>query len=232
MPRKPYGLFCPVSKACEELEPRWTIQILGELWDGSTRFNEIRRGVPGISTGLLSKRLKEMQAKGLVERVEDPATGAIDYFRTKKAEELDDILVALGHWAQKNIKAEIALEDRDASTLMWTLRKKILDEELPKKRNVLRFNFGDALPPCSTYWLITKPGEPAEICVSDPGFDIDLFIETDVTVMSGIYLGRRRLAREIEDGRLFLSGDARIAKTMDRWLKLSVYAETDGIALA
>jgi DNA-binding HxlR family transcriptional regulator len=69
MPAKPFGLFCPVSKACEVLEPRWTIQILGELWGGATRFNEIRRGIPAISPALLSKRLKEMQENGLLERV-------------------------------------------------------------------------------------------------------------------------------------------------------------------
>ncbi|WP_408634949.1 winged helix-turn-helix transcriptional regulator [Octadecabacter antarcticus] len=45
-------------------DPRWTIQILGELWGGSTRFNEIRRGMPGISPSLLTKRLKEMQVNG------------------------------------------------------------------------------------------------------------------------------------------------------------------------
>lgn len=232
MPRKPYGLFCPVSKACEVLEPRWTIQILGELWGGSTRFNEIRRGLPGISPALLSRRLKEMQDAGLLERVEDTATGNIDYIRTDKATELDPILMALGKWAQRHIQAEIALADRDADTLMWTLRTNIRVDELPAERNVLRFNFADATSPASTYWVITNPDQPPEICVSDPGFDVDLFVETEVTVMSGVYLGRRRLNREIEEGRIFLSGDARIVKTMDRWLKLSVYAQTEGIALA
>ena len=67
MSKKPYGLFCPTSKASEVLEPRWTIQILGELWEGATRFNEIRRGIPNISPSLLSKRLKEMQENGLID---------------------------------------------------------------------------------------------------------------------------------------------------------------------
>ncbi|NHX27970.1 helix-turn-helix transcriptional regulator, partial [Escherichia coli] len=57
---KPSGLICPITKACEVLEPRWTIPILAELWAGSSRFNDIRRGVGNISPGLLSKRLKEL----------------------------------------------------------------------------------------------------------------------------------------------------------------------------
>ena len=83
MTSRPFGLYCPTSKASEVLMPRWTIQILGELWDGSTRFNGIRRGLPGISPTLLARRLREMQDNGLVERVEDPATGSIDHIRTR-----------------------------------------------------------------------------------------------------------------------------------------------------
>ena len=78
MTRRPYGLICPISLACEILEPRWTVQILTELWNGSTRFNDIRKGVGDISTAILSRRLKEMEALGLVERVEDKAAGTID----------------------------------------------------------------------------------------------------------------------------------------------------------
>ncbi|MEI8715479.1 winged helix-turn-helix transcriptional regulator [Mesorhizobium sp. ISC11] len=77
--RRPYGLVCPISRACEFLEPRWTIQILTELWNGSTRFNDIRKGVGNISSALLSRRLKEMEALGLVERVEDEAARTVAY---------------------------------------------------------------------------------------------------------------------------------------------------------
>ncbi|MGI9368486.1 MAG: winged helix-turn-helix transcriptional regulator [Ruegeria sp.] len=230
MASKPYGLFCPTSKACEVLNPRWTIQILGELWGGSTRFNEIKRGLPGISPTLLANRLREMQENGLIERVEDPATGNINYIRTDKAAELDDILQALARWAQRHIEADIALEDRDADVLMWTLQRRILVDELPQRRIAVRFNFSDATSPASTYWLISRPGEPIELCVSDPGFDVNLYIETAVSVMTGIYLGRRTLNREVEEGRFFMSGEARLIKTINRWLKISIYADTEGIA--
>ena len=61
-----YNQFCPVAKACELLQPRWTLLILGEMWSGSTRFNDIHRGVPGMSPTLLSRRLKEMEAGGQI----------------------------------------------------------------------------------------------------------------------------------------------------------------------
>ena len=212
--------------------PRWTIQILGELWDGSTRFNDLRRGLPGISPTLLSNRLKEMQQNGLVERIENPENGAIDYIRTDKAIELDPILHAMAKWAQRHVEAEIALEDRNADVLMWNMRRRIVVEELPPRPTVIRFNFTDATPPAATYWLRTKPGEEVELCVHNPGFDVDLYIETEVPILTGIYLGRRTYDREISDGRFFMSGDPRLTKTIKRWLKLSMHANAEGISRA
>ncbi len=197
---------------------------------GSTRFNEIKRGLPGISPTLLAKRLKEMQQNGLLERIEDPATGVIDYIRTDKAAELDEVLTILAKWAQRHITAEIALEDRDADLLMWNVRRQVDVDALPAKRHVMRFNFSDATSPASTYWLITKPGETVELCASDPGFDVDLYVETQVTVMTGFYLGRRSFERDLEDGLIFMSGDQRLIKTFRKWLKFSMHSHSDDIA--
>ena len=70
-----YPLFCPVAMAADMIEPRWTLLILSEMWSGSTRFSQIHRGVPGMSPALLSKRLRDMHAKGLVHR-ESASRGA------------------------------------------------------------------------------------------------------------------------------------------------------------
>src|SRR5262245_61578133 len=102
MPISKFALFCPMVKACDVLTPRWTLLILTEMSSGSTRFSDIRRGVPGISPTLLSKRLKHLEAKGLIERVADNATGAVDYVLTEAARELEPILEALGRWSYRN----------------------------------------------------------------------------------------------------------------------------------
>lgn len=62
-----YGQFCPVAMAAELLATRWTLVVLGEMLSGSTRFNEIRRGVPRMSSALLSKRLRELEAAGILK---------------------------------------------------------------------------------------------------------------------------------------------------------------------
>src|SRR5882757_10840971 len=63
-----YHQFCPIAKAAEIFAERWTPLILHELLAGSTRFNDIRRGVPLMSQTLLSTRLKELERVGIVER--------------------------------------------------------------------------------------------------------------------------------------------------------------------
>lgn len=218
MKNKPYGLICPISHASELLEPRWTIPILCELWNGSTRFNDIKRRVGNISPALLTKRLKELEANDLVERVEDPATGQIDYIRTQRAIDLDPVLLALGNWAQCNIEAEVALEDTNVSNLMWNMRRYIYPDEFPNRQVVIQFRFSDPGLEYDTYWALSRPGMPLEICSAIPGFDIDLYIETNGKSLYAILLSRTTIPREIEEGRLFMSGDARLAKTMDRWL--------------
>jgi DNA-binding HxlR family transcriptional regulator len=229
MPSKRYGAICPISHACKVLEPRWSIHILTEMWAGSTRFNEIRRGVGNISPGLLSKRLKELKIAGMVDRVEDGATGTVDYFRTQKAIDLEPALNALGVWAQQNIAAEIALCDTDVSALMWKLRRDIHGEVFPAQRIILRFHFNDANLTRDTFWIIFYPSGERDLCVTKPSHDVNLYIETDLVSLGGILTGRTNIARELENCSLFVSGDTKLARTMSEWLPFSVYIDLEGI---
>ena len=63
-----YKQFCPLAMAAELLCTRWTMVLLRELVAGTTRFNDLRRGVPKMSPTLLSQRLKELEMAGIVER--------------------------------------------------------------------------------------------------------------------------------------------------------------------
>lgn len=231
MTRRPYGLLCPLSMACEILEPRWTIQILMEIWKGATRFNDIRKGLGSISSALLSKRLKEMEALGLIERVENRAKGSIDYYRTEKAIKLEPVMNGLAEWAQCNIDAELALAGADVSALMWGLRRMIVMTELPWRRTVIRFHFrDDPAPTHRHYWFVAEPGaELPEMCHRDPGREVDLYVETGSVSLGAIIEGRSTFERETAKGRLFLSGDPGLARSINRWLRVSVYANFDGV---
>lgn len=225
---KPYGMICPITRACELLEPRWTIPILVALWGGETRFNDLRRAVGSISPALLSRRLKEMEQKGLVERVADRATGTVDYIRTDVAVALEPALNALAQWAQQQLEADFALCTASAPVLMWKLRKVIDTGQLPRRRIVIQFHFNDAAE-FDTYWAVIVPDAPVEICSEIPGFTVDLYVETTTPSLVGALLGRSSFAREVEAGQLYLSGDMRLVRTIDRWLPADEYAGFAGI---
>lgn len=225
MSTKSYGLFCPLAMACEVVEPRWTLLILSEMWSGATRFNEIRRGVPGISPTLLSKRLKELEKRGLIERLEDAGKGTVDYIRTPMAIALEPALMALGEWAYRHLEAKIALDNLNPDYLMWNLRRKIETSELPQRRIVVRFHFTDVKQDQSTYWLMAKPGLSVDLCMSDPGFDVDLFIEADLKAMTSAFMGYSSVQIEMSRDRIFLSGDRRLIRTIDRWLVQCEYGK-------
>lgn len=225
MATKSYSLFCPLAMACELIEPRWTILILTEMWTGASRFNDIRRGVPGISPTLLSKRLKEMEAKGLIERVEDSAKGTVDYIRTPLAIELEPALDQLGEWAYRNIESKVALQDLNVDYLMWNLRGKIQLSALPKRRVVIRFHFTDLAEDRATYWLLARPGLPVDLCMTDTGFDVDLYIEAESDALASVYMGYSSMRSELENDRIRLIGDSLLVRTIDKWLGKTSYAE-------
>ncbi|MEW9920012.1 winged helix-turn-helix transcriptional regulator [Marimonas sp. MJW-29] len=227
--QKPYGLICPITRACELLEPRWTIAILVGLWSGATKFNELRREVGSISPTLLSRRLKELEQLGLVERVSDPATGSVDYLRTETAVALEPALKALGEWAQCHVDAETVMDSASSASLMWDMRKYFVVEELPKRRVVLQFRFSDEPSEYDRYWVVIQPGAPVEVCTSIPGYDVDLYVETSVISLLGIFMGRSTFEREEELGELYFSGDKLLSKTINRWLRPHNYASFDGI---
>jgi DNA-binding HxlR family transcriptional regulator len=231
MPSKPYGSICALSKACDALEPRWTLLILNQMWAGYSRFSDLRRAVGNISPGVLSKRLTEMERMGLIERIEDRGRGTVDYVRTQMAIDLEPAMDALAIWAQRNIEAEVALADTNLSQMMGFLGKSVVTAPFPQRRVVIRFNFSDEPGPHKIWFLLAEPGAPCDICVSMPDLDIDLYVEVTKASLNALFSGRSTVAREIDAGRMYVSGDALLQRTMQQWLPRSYYASVEGIRM-
>lgn len=231
MPSKPYGTICALSKACEVVEPRWTLLILNQMWSGYSRFSDLRRAVGNISPGVLSKRLSEMERMGLVERIEDRASGTVDYIRTQLAIDLEPAMDALAIWAQQSIEADVALATSDLSQMMWFYGRQIKTSLFPQRRVVMRFHFSDEPGPYKTYYVVVEPASVCEVCVVLPDVDVDLYVELTKLSLNAIFLGRSHVAREIEAGRMFVTGNAALRRTMQQWLPHSIYATVDGIRM-
>lgn len=224
MPASGYTQFCPVSMACELLEPRWTMLVLCEMFAGSERFSDIQRGVPGMSPSLLSRRLRDMQQKGLIERVAGPRGGQDRYVTTPMADELEPILHALGAWAHRHVDPEPGLQALDARVLMWNLRRKIDYTALPPRRAVVQFTLREPGAQDFVAWLLLRPGRGTDLCMVDPRDDIDLFVTADLRAFTEAFMGHSDFAAEIERGRIELIGDAAMAASLSKWLIRSSFA--------
>lgn len=217
-----YGQFCPVAMAAEVICTRWTALLLREFCAGSRRFNELRKGVPRMSPTLLSKRLKELEAVGIVERRADKQ-GGVEYHLTEAGRELEPIVFAMGFWGQRWVQSQASLNNLDPTLLMWDMRRNLDPKPLPRERRVVQFLYPELPSTTGQWWLVLQDGE-ADLCGLDPGFEVDLYVVTDLRTMTAIWMGLTTVRREIDAGRLELSGDAGLRHSMQKWLGLSPFA--------
>ncbi len=217
-----YGQFCPVAMASEILCSRWTILLLREMLAGSTRFNELRRGLPRMSPALLSQRLRDLEEAGIVLR-EEPPQGGTAYSLTRAGQDLRQVMETMGFWGQRWIDAEVSLRNLDAQLLMWDMRRNLDPAPVPQKRVVIRFLYPEQPQARRRWWLIVDKGT-VDLCSADPGFDVDLFVESDLKTMTKIWMGLTSVAAEEAADRLSLIGDAALKRSMPTWLGLSPFA--------
>jgi DNA-binding HxlR family transcriptional regulator len=218
-----YKQFCPVAMASEMLCTRWTMLILRELLAGSTRFNDLRRGVPRMSPTLLSQRLKELEDAGIVERrAVRSERGVYDYHLTKPGQELRPVVEAMGIWGQRWIETRLSLQNLDPSLLMWDMRRNFNPSPLPDRRVVIQFLYRNLPEAKRRWWLVVGADGGVDLCWSDPGFDVDLYVTTDLRTMTAIWMGTTTVKREAD--RIELVGDRALASTMQTWLGLSPFA--------
>ena len=220
-----YQQFCPVAMASEILCSRWTIVLLRELCAGSTRFNDLRRGVPRMSPALLSTRLKELESHGVLKRtLVQKRPEIFEYRLTKAGEELKSVVEAIGNWGHRWVESDPSLENLDPSLLMWDMRRNLNVEPLPPHRVTVQFIYPELPKAQQNYWLLIDPTHGADLCSVDPGFDVDLFSRSDLRTMTAIWMGLDTVSKAIADDRLTLTGDKAIAKSMQQWLGLSPFA--------
>jgi len=218
-----YKQFCPLAMAAELLCTRWTMVLLRELVAGTTRFNDLRRGVPKMSPTLLAQRLRELEAAGIVERkAVKPEKGVFEYRMTESGKDLRAVVEAMGFWGQKWVEARQSLKNLDPSLLMWDMRRNLNPKPLPDRRTVIQFLYPELPASKRFWWLVVEPKGEVDLCWYDPGFDVDLYISTDLRTMTSVWMGLTTVAKERE--KFVFTGDQEIAATMQAWLGLSPFA--------
>jgi DNA-binding HxlR family transcriptional regulator len=216
-----YGQFCPVAMAAEIICSRWTVLVMRELLCGTTRFNDLRRGVPRMSPTLLSKRLRELAGAGVIT-AKRGAAGATEYRLTPAGEDMRGVVMSMGSWGQRWVESTLSLKNLDPSLLMWDMRRNLTPSPLPDRRCTINFSYPE-LKSQQSWWLVVDGA--VDLCGVDPGFDVDLYVRSSLRSMTAVWMGLSTLKAEIDAGRIELSGDKALARSMQDWLGLSPFAK-------
>jgi DNA-binding HxlR family transcriptional regulator len=212
--------------AAEIFCSRWTALILREMYCGTRRFNDLRRGVPRMSPSLLSKRLVEMREAGIIEEVSAKKSGGgTEYQLTAAGEDLKPIVMALGFWGQRWVESKVSLKNLDPTLLMWDMRRWLDPKPLPKRRCTIAYYFPEIEKARQKYWLVIEPDGKVDLCNSDPGFEVDLFVTGTLRAMTAVWMGVTTVKQEVEKRELDIQGDRAIASAMQEWLGLSPFAK-------
>lgn len=217
-----YGQFCPIAKASEVLGERWTHLIIRELGAGSETFNDVRRGMPLISPSLLSSRLKSLEAAGVVARTETEY--GIRYSLTEAGQELKPIILQMGVWGQRWARSKLSPDDLDPSMLMWDIHRTMRADYFRNVRTTIHFEFNDYAAKFRRWWLVVHDGS-VDVCMKDPGYHVDLEVLTDVTTLTGVWMGNIDLGQALRDGRIRLSGSTQLKRDISTWLGRNYFAD-------
>jgi DNA-binding HxlR family transcriptional regulator len=220
-----FGQFCPLAMACEVFAARWTPIILRELFAGSHRFNEIHRCIPLISRPLLARRLRDLEAAGVLRSTAPQKGKSREYHLTDSGREFRAAIEALGTWGQR-WTVRVQPDNLDSGLLMWNIRRRVALERLPERRVVVQFQFQGVpagrsmLKKC---WLILERSG-CDVCLSDPGHEVDVWVDADLASMTKVWLGDRSFAEVVREKKIRLAGTPALVREFPAWLLLSHFS--------
>lgn len=211
-----------MALASEVLTQRWSLLILRELFAGSSRFNDIRRGVPRISATLLKSRLETLERAEIIQRRRQAGQDTHEYVLTEAGRELKPVITQIGEWGQRWAR-DIRPEDLDPGWLVWNMHRRLDTGDMPPGRTLIRIEFTDAPANHRMFWLLAEDGK-VEVCLKPPGFTVDVTVRTRVRVLAEVWRGIRSLREELRLGTIELEGKTALRRAFPSWLLLSVYA--------
>jgi DNA-binding HxlR family transcriptional regulator len=221
-----YAQYCPIAKASEILGDRWTLLIVREMLGGASGFNELQRGLPGISRSVLTDRLRALERAEIVERRRGPKGRTLEYRLTPAGRDLEPVVQALGEWGVTWSFTDPRPEELDPDLLIVWMARHVEHDELPADRTVVQFDFRN---PAKRYWMVLEPAE-VSVCLQHPGFDVDLEVSVDTGTLYRVYLGRAELGDAIRAGKLTMSGPRTLQRGLGHWFTWSAFAPASRLA--
>jgi DNA-binding HxlR family transcriptional regulator len=217
-----YGRYCPIALGTEVVSDRWTPLILRELILGNTRFNDIARGLPGISRSLLTQRLRHLERNGVVELWPAASGRGNEYHLTPAGKDLESVVMGLGRWAVEWLYDEMEPQNTDPTVLIWWMHRRIDAAELPASRAVVEFVF--TAPERATFWMVFEHGE-VSVCLQHPGFEPDVMVTTTTAALAAVFQGLESWKHALATGAIRIEGATSLARALPRWFLGSPFTE-------
>ena len=215
-----YAQCCPVAKATEVLGDRWTLLIVRELLGGASGFNELQRGLPGLSRSVLADRMRALERAEVIDRRTGPKGRTLEYRLTPSGRDLQPVVQSIGEWGATWSFTDPRPEELDPDLLIVWMARHVDREALPLDRTVVQFDFRS---PKKRYWMVLEPSE-VSVCLQHPGFDVDLEVSVDTATLYRVYLGRAELGGAMKAGKLAISGPTALERGFTRWFTWSAFA--------
>ena len=209
----PYHQFCPVAKAMELFDERWTLLVVRELVLGSEHFNDLRRGLPHMSPTLLSKRLHQLAAAGIVQRLGDGTD--VRYVLTPAGRDLDTVVAAFGAWGTR-WTGTLGDADLDPRLLMWDMHRNVDHTAVPVRRAVVEFVFPAVSTASRRWWLVITDDE-VDVCDTDPGFEVSVRVTAGLRELTEIWRGDATWSGAIASRTVRVDGPSALRRSLPRW---------------
>ena len=213
--------FCPLALTGDVIGDRWTLLILRELMLDNTRFNEIARGLPGISRSLLVQRLKHLERKGVIDAWPLPGGRGSSYHLTPAGKDLYDILINMGRWAVTWLYDQIDPSAADAETIMWWMHRRIDAATVPVERVTVQFDH--TTPERRSYWMVFER-RSASVCMADPGFPVDAVVTCPTVELGRVFSGHSTWATAVRTAAIAVHGRRDVVRALPTWFAWSPWS--------
>jgi DNA-binding HxlR family transcriptional regulator len=211
--------YCAFTKTLEHLGDRWSLMIVRDIaLQGPLGFNALADGLPGISRSVLSRRLRKLEALGLLQH--DRGTGGRTPYRLAPAGvELMPTLRSLSVWAERWVPEHPAAAQLDPDLIVYWLTLRVEPAVVPDLRTVVVFDIrGDGRFPA---WLVLERGVEPSLCAEDPGLSLDryVYVEADASSLYPLSEGMRSWSEALTDGSVRLFGEPGLARALPGWFR-------------
>jgi len=216
-----YGEACPISMATSVLCEKWTLQIVRELFFGSTRYSEIQKYIPNLSPSLLRTRLRFLEEKGIVLRKPSGTGSRCEYHLTASGKALAPVLNELGRWGMRHASEGMTDKPNAVPSLVRDITGGINVDELPTGDTVIQLHLTDVEPPARHYIYVRD--NSAQQCSQNLGFDVDVYITATTKALSRIWYGEVDIRQAVDNGLVKIVAPPVYMKSLQRWFGISAF---------